>query len=120
MGCRWWRMKVRKLGLVIILIRDAWGFNELTGPRLISIIARSKPDYHCFANPGAFFVYYKIKPKNLTRSKLLIDEAIEFAEQYKDLLDRFEIGHHEGEMICSVDFLGRIIDEPVGEAGSAV
>jgi hypothetical protein len=120
MGCRRWRMRVKRLGLIIILIRDAWGFYEITGPRLISTIAQSGPDYYCFANPGALFIYFKVNPKNLKRSKLLINEAIEFAEQNREHLDRFEIGHHEGEMACIVDLFGRIVDDPMGEAGNAV
>jgi len=113
-------MKVKYTDFIIIVARDSWGFNETTAPVIVKTIESQKPDYYQYYNPTAFFVYFILNRKNVKKSKKLIEDMIHIVKTYIKYFEEFEIGYHEGRMICSKDIFGKIISEPLGGAGNKV
>jgi len=113
-------MRVKVLNLRIISITDTWGFNERLFLIYNSIIEKHKPDYYSFSNPNAFFIYFKSTMRKIIRSNLLIKEIINITPSYSEYFEDFRIGQADGKMICSLNLFGKIVEQPIGDAGNKV
>jgi hypothetical protein len=106
-------MSIEKIDLKIVIIRDSYGFNEISCPEINSIIKKNKPDYSIFLDPTTFQVYHKAK-KGESQVSNLIKQIIDYAEKNKNLFETFTISEDEGPMICELNFFNKIITLPMG------
>ena len=101
---------------IIVAISTGLTMNEKNHPSILSAIIKSKPSYWIMLNPDAYSIFFRSRESNSqSRAELLIkcvQELIVNDDRFAD----FKVGTNEGELVSELNWLGKVVFLPLGEA----
>jgi hypothetical protein len=112
-GCSFFRMRNRKLNVILVVIHDESGFDKQAHDELDREIRSWKPDFHEFVGDHSFHIVFRNDVKSSYQAEMFIRKMETLTREHPGW-GGMKIGRQAGEALCLVDAFGRIRSIPIG------